>query len=489
MSENKFGDRRVYYNNFAAHLLNAYNPNMLYPDLPNRWSDEDWRCVIDMVAGFGFTAFEFWLAPRLFCREGIESEFGKAFARQIRIVTDYAHECGIEVIMLCSLSTVGADWRTYCPNVKHEWDEVRALWNAWTRAFPELDGISIFPGDPGACSRNGCTAETYIDRSVEIAWLVREQLPRAEIEFGTWGPPFFGWGIIEGPEGWQGEFLPAYQHTAWTFEKDRAERAMEHLIKRLPDFPEPTSVAINLGFNPDGNPEGGMSAIPWAREIAKTHRIQTWDFSLTEGENAILPHYRFERLLEQRRRERAAAPYSGGICFTMTPLLNQLSLYESAQSFLHPDADPAHVAKDFYRRLFGPDGSALVRYLPLFEVVPDWGHYARIDLSREAYHREMKSLVACLRALAGKERDEWPFHPPVARYREELLFFAHLFLDLSAPSPDYDALWKRYWNRVYRIYDFLPEHVDPRPREATNRLVQYFRTNARPGGIPGKWSH
>ena len=36
---NGFGARRIYYNNFAEHLQNAFNPNMFYPGLPNRWSD------------------------------------------------------------------------------------------------------------------------------------------------------------------------------------------------------------------------------------------------------------------------------------------------------------------------------------------------------------------------------------------------------------------------------------------------------------------
>jgi hypothetical protein len=103
--ENSFGRRRIYYNNFADHLLNAYNPNMLYPDLPYCWSDEDWRQEIDMLSSFGFNALEFWLVPRLFSREGLQSGWG-------------------------------------------------------------LDVVAIFPGDPGACSRNGCTAETYIDRSI-----------------------------------------------------------------------------------------------------------------------------------------------------------------------------------------------------------------------------------------------------------------------------------------------------------------------------------
>ena len=59
-------------------------------------------------------------------------------------------------------------------------------------------------------------------------------------------------------------------------------------------------------------------------------------------------------------------------------------------------------------------------------------------------------------------------------YRQELLFFARLFADLTAPSPDYDALQQAYWNRVYRIYDTLPSHVDPRPRGNTERFVHHF---------------
>jgi len=87
----EFGARRIYYNNCAAHLLNAYNPNMLYPHLPYRWDDREWHRLIDMIAGFGFNAFEFWLVPRLFCREGIESKYGQEFIRQMNCVIDHAH--------------------------------------------------------------------------------------------------------------------------------------------------------------------------------------------------------------------------------------------------------------------------------------------------------------------------------------------------------------------------------------------------------------
>jgi hypothetical protein len=475
MSDSRaFGDRRSYYNNFAAHLLNAYNPNMLYPELPHRWSDGDWCDLIDMVASFGFNAFQFWLVPRFFCRQGLQEPYGQAFIRQMRHVIECAHSRGLQVDMLCSLATVGSDWHTYCPNVEDEWTELVFLWDAWTRTLPGVDIVSIFPGDPGACSRNGCTALTYIDKASEIAALVKRNLPSAEITLHTWGPPFFGWGNIVGPASWQGEFLQEVQHTAWAFDRARADRAMNHLLERLPDFPDPTSVAINLGFNPDGRPEGEANAIPWANEVAKTHRIQTWDFSLTEGENAIVPHYRFQRLFEQRRRERAAAPYSGGICFTMTPLLNQLSLYLSAQSFIDPDADYQRLAAGFYERLFGPAGRELVSFLPLFEVVPDWGNYSRIETSRQAYHRAMRRLLACLHDLSTAVRPDLPFYPSVESYRQELLFFAELFAGLSGPAPDYDALRRRYWNRVYAIYALLPDHVDPRPQRATDNLIRWF---------------
>jgi hypothetical protein len=390
-------------------------------------------------------------------------------------VIDHARTRGLQVEMLIGLATVGPDWRTLCPNLPEEWEELAYLWRAVPARFPGVGIIGIFPGDPGACSRNGCTAETYIDRSIDAAHIAKRALPHVEIEFGTWGPPFFGWGNLKYPPGWRGEFIPEYQHTAWDFDKGRAERSMQHLLKRLPDFPDGTSVAINMGFNSDGNPAGDQDARPWARKIAATHRILTWDFSLTEGENAIFPHYRFERLFKRRQEEIVAAPYSGGICFTMTPLLNQLSLYESAQSFINPQADHALVAETFYERLFGAQGRALSRFLPLLEVVPDWGHYVTVNLPRAHYHARMNELADLLRGLQGREHNV-PFNPSPQDYRRELLFFAELFAALSGSSPDYDALRKRYWQRVYAIYDQLPAHVDPRPHAATDRLINFFKS-------------
>src|SRR5262245_60694373 len=116
--------RRICYNNFASHLLNAYNPNMMHVGLPYRWRDQDWFQFIDMIASFGFNVFEFWLEPRLFCREGMRADYGVEFTRQMNAVIDHARTRGLQVEMLIGLATVGSDWRTLCPNLPEEWEEL-----------------------------------------------------------------------------------------------------------------------------------------------------------------------------------------------------------------------------------------------------------------------------------------------------------------------------------------------------------------------------
>jgi len=466
--------RIIYYNNFASHLLCAFNPNMYYPELPFRWSDGDWRRLVDMIASFGFNVFEFWLEPRLFCRQALDSTVGKDFARQLNVVIEHAHASGLQAEMIIALATVGEKWRTLCPNLPDEWREIRFLWDAWISRFPSLDIAGIFPGDPGGCSRNGCTAETYIDKSIEIASMLDRVRPGIGIEFNTWGPPIFGWGNIRMAPNSRGEFIPEDQGTAWTFSEERGERSMNHLLNRLAEFPANTVVSINLGFNADGNPQGEQDARPWAKAIARTRRILTWDFTLTEGENAVYPHYRFSRLFARRKEERAAAPYSGGIYFTMTPMLNQLSLFVAAQSFRDRDSDPYRLAGDFFARVFGNAGRALVDDYRLFEVIPDWGSYDVVKMPRVEYHERMRAFVERLEGAKNAVNASAVFFPDPETYRQELLFFARLFADLTAPAPNYDALKQVYWNRVYRIYDTLPSHVDPRPRGNTERFVRHF---------------
>jgi hypothetical protein len=101
---------RSCYVNFAGHLLNAYNPNVLHPGLRYRWSDTDWGRFVDMIADFGYNVFEFWLEPQFFCRAGLESDYGRELGRQMQRVIDQGHRRGVAVKMLAALSTVGLEY-------------------------------------------------------------------------------------------------------------------------------------------------------------------------------------------------------------------------------------------------------------------------------------------------------------------------------------------------------------------------------------------
>ena len=493
---NNFGTRRIYYNNFAEHLLNSFNPNMTYPDKAHRWTDSDWQNMMNMIADCNFNVFEFWLAPRLFCREALESEFTYEYIRQIHVAAEAAHKRNVKVEMLCALVTTGNDWYSCCPNVPEEWETIKFLWKKYAELMDCVDIFCIFPGDPGCCARNGCTAKTYIDKSIEITHLIKSVRPDSEFDFNTWGPPVFGWGILETPAGFEGQFLQEHQASAWSFDARRCRETMEHLVRRAGDFAQPCAFSVNMGFNPDGIPRGDEDGRPWAKLLAEKADVLTWDFSLTEGENAIFPHYRFQRLFEQRRKERSVGCYSGGICYTMTPLLNSLSLYEAGRSFVDPDADYDAVAREFYERAFGSGAGELVEYLPLFEVIPDWGNHVTLDISRSEYHRKMSEFVQKLSSWKDRLNGTFKIFPDAEFHRKELEFFAEIFRDLSAEFPDYTAIVERYRKHVYAIYDTLPAHVDPRPQLAVNKLLDFFQnfsdfsaeSSANNQAAPGEWT-
>ena len=175
----------------------------------------------------------------------------------------------------------------------------------------------------------------------------------------------------------------------------------------------------------------------------------------------------------------------------MTPLLNQLSLYQSAQSFMKPNGDPGALTRAFYARLFGPNSEPLATLLPLFEIIPDWGNYNRVDMPRQEFNTRMREGAQLMRSLETSVNGDVPFHPHPEQHRKDLLYFFELFADLSAEAPDFDALTKHYWDRVYKIYDQLSTHVDPRPHGATQRLIRYFDPKwdrAGIGALPGKWT-
>ena len=203
------------------------------------------------------------------------------------------------------------------------------------------------------------------------------------------------------------------------------------------------------------------------------------NFSLTEGENAVIPHWRFERLFQRRREERAAGPYHGGICYTMTPKLNQLTLFMAAQSFLRPGrADPNAVAGEFLSAMLGPSGGDLVSLLPLFEVIRDWGNYHDIRMPHAEYHAKLCAMRDILEDAAGKETDAYSVFPSPAAWQEEMLFFARQFADLSAPAPDYDTLHDRYWR-----------HFTPSTTGCRNTLIRgHGRPRRRSSNDSSTWN-
>ena len=154
----------------------------------------------------------------------------------------------------------------------------------------------------------------------------------------------------------------------------------------------------------------------------------------TEDQNAVYPHYRFARLFARRREERLAAPYSGGICFTMTPMLNQLSLFEAAQSFQDRDGDPDRLAGDFFVKVFGETGRAFVDEYRLFEVIPDWGSYDVAKLPRADYHKRMSAFVERLEDAKGAVNAGAVLFPDPEKYRQELVFFALRVTPLWLPQ-------------------------------------------------------
>ena len=146
-----------------------------------------------------------------------------------------ARRRGVAVHPIQAVNTVGQQWHTACPNVTRK-SRPRS-WPCGTTGRGRSRAtqyIGFFPGDPGGCFRNGCTAETYVDLCLELSQVVRRNNPGVTIEVGTWGEPIGGWGV-----------------PLWTGKPDRAEQAMKYFLAKLPQFPPDTFTSINLGFSPD----------------------------------------------------------------------------------------------------------------------------------------------------------------------------------------------------------------------------------------------
>jgi len=473
---------RSCYVNFGEHLQSRWNVNLLYPGAPNRWTPDEWRRFLGMIQAFGFNCFEYWLVPTLYDRPalhggGIYAEF----AATMRGITETAHALGLKTKLLCAPNTIGPQWFFACPNEPHGKALILSLWRHWMRELAGTDIVGIFPGDVGGCNRNGCNHETFVDLALELTDIALRENPAARLEIGTWGTPFSGWGTdMREIPGWDGSWAmvtderfrtpetPAY---IWNGKPPRARAAMEYLLLRLPEFPSDCMVAVNLGFSPDGDAIMGGDARPYAREVARLRPITTWDYSLAEGELVNYPHWRLPRMAARRREERSAAPYIGGMSYTMTPKLNLLSMYAAGRFLLDPDADPDAVSRDFCTRVFGEEHAALGELFEAFEVVKGWGHYPRRQWSKEVLAGKYAQIIERLKA-ADVSNCSLPLFPDPETYREDLLWFARSFLELAGPNPDREEIRKNYWARALAIYDVIPMSADARADLAARQFSQ-----------------
>jgi hypothetical protein len=462
---------RSCYVNFAEHLQNRWNPNLYYPGAPNRWTDEEWKRYLGMLKSFGYNVFEFWLPPTLFSPAMIgEDPVARQFTEKMNRVIDLAHGCGIKAEMLCIVNTIGAKWYSACPNIPSDREMIFRLWKHWAAALPCVDIVGIFPGDPGGCNRNGCTHETFVNLALELSGEIRRIIPSAWLDVNTWGTPFIGWGDDMYPvPGWDGTwamltdshlFKPGICHI-WNGKPDRAKKAMEFFINHLPDFPDETMVSINLGFSPDGHAEMGGDARMYAREIAKLRKIVSWDYSASEGELINYPHWRLPRMSARRREETAAAPYDGGIVYTISPKLNLLTQYAGGQFLLNPDANPDTVSRDFCARVFGAENAILGELFEAFEVVKGWGHYPRRSWSRPVLVKVYREIIDRLEA-ADPAACTLPIFPDSDEYRRDLIWFARQFLAMAGEDADREAISREYRAHVLNIYDYIPQSVDER---------------------------
>ena len=327
---------RIYYHNFGEHLLNAYSVNMLH-DVPfARWTRADWRRFLEMIAAMRYTTYEFWLSPTMFSPASLTAVEGSKFdtyANTIRAVIDDAHELGLQVEIIICVNCIEPTWATLCPHLADEHDMILALWSHWTKRLSNADVFAIFPGDVGGCYRNGCTHETFLDLCLQIIEHTSTNGP-FRYEICTWGPPFFDWGV------------PAREATS-----DRAKAAFDCLLQRVPAFPQGTVFSVNMTWDINhlfsGTPQDAIhsnrTVVDELRELAT---VMTWDYYLSEREDAALPLYRVPEVLQARREERKWG-YVGGINYTRTPRLNVLTAFAAAEAYWNPDQTEADVLRTF----------------------------------------------------------------------------------------------------------------------------------------------
>lgn len=455
---------RTCYVNFAEHLQNTWNVNLLYEDAPGIWTEAEWEAFFKELKAFGFTNFQFWIPPTL-CKPG--EQRNKAI-RQLNMIIHKCHQAELTANPFIAVNTIGAEWYFACPNDPEDRKKILEFWEFFADNLTEADIFTIFPGDPGGCNRNGCNHVTFIELAAELAHMLKNKIPGVEVEVGTWGTPFTGWGEdMRHTPNWDGTFAMLVDPNAnnpeipchiWNGSEERAKTAMCDLIDRLSLFPADTLFSLNSGFNPDCEPIDGYDARPWVKEIAKTHRVTSWDYSASEGELICYPHYRLDKYKRKRLMEIETAPYYGAICYTMSPKLNQLMLYSAAQLMIDPTRDTTEIAEEFTELVFGD--KEIGKLMKAFEIVPGWG-YEPTGIPKAVLKEMMTELIEHLGRAEGYPA-RLPLFPSTEEYRQTLLWHAENFVQMLGDTPNREEIRKAYWKKALSIYDKAPKAVDER---------------------------
>ena len=431
---------RAVYINDSAHQMNNYNPNLIYDVDTYRWSPAQWERFIDQLAFFRYNVLQIWITPNMFSPEALKGgeDFGY-FRDTMRHVGRYAQQRGIILDLIngvnvatqagTRLDTIQLfkDLPVYTylsPNKPEEKALSMRLWDYWTKAIPEVGIWTLFPGDPGGCMEQGCTPETYVDLSLEVARIIKRNNPKAKVDFTTWH--FFGWG-------------PDF--TYYDYNKNhRVDRGYEYLMSKLDQFPADTMFGVELndftsepGIRGSGHGEG--STAKYISEISKKHLIHTWSYFVTEGEGWINHHYKVPQILAERDID-ARFPISGGISYTMTPGFNLLNQFASSEAYWNPQQTVSSIMQAYTEGVFGTSEERLSKIFPLFQIAPMVGYTFEAAPNWKPNYSEilnnMDQSKSVLESLHVPEHPRFEIMPTPAGYVNELLYFCNLYKQLCA---------------------------------------------------------
>ena len=433
---------RAVYINDSAHQVNNYSPNLIFPVETFRWPMEKWRRYIDQLAFFRYNVLTIWIVPNMFSPEvfngGEEFDY---FRDTMRAVAQYAKPRGIKLSLLgCVNAAVKAGTRldtvptpvykdmplyTYLnPSRPEEKQLLLRLWDHWSKAIPEVGIWELFPGDPGGSHEVESGPETYVDLALEITQVIKKNNPKAQIDFTPW--QFFGWG-----NSWPSLFR---SDTA------RVDRGYRYLMTKLPEFPADTIFSPNLNdatSEPPVEGAGGMggATVKYIEQMARHHLVHTWTYFTTEGEGWINHAYKVPDILKQRDIE-ARYPISGGLCYTMTPSLNVLNQYASAEAFWDPTLSPDEVMKSYGEGIFGTANAEFLRIFPLYDIAPMIGYTFASSPSWKpdyaAIEENMRLAEKTLTEVKLPPQPRFTLQLTPSEYTAELLYYSRLYQQVCA---------------------------------------------------------